>query len=204
VNTIAIPCSSAAAITSASRTDPPGWMAAVAPAAAAASRPSRKGKNASDATTVPFVGRWAFITAILAESTRLICPAPTPTVRSLRTYTMALDLTCLQTFQPNSRASISSEVGGRFVTTLRSAACSTCRSRLCRSRPPLTFFISWPVCALQRNSPPVSSTRRFALAERIFRASLSTPGAMTASKKLAATSRAVSAPTGRLNPITPP
>ena len=53
VNTIAIPCSSAAAITSASRTEPPGCTTAVAPAAATASRPSRNGKNASDAATDP-------------------------------------------------------------------------------------------------------------------------------------------------------
>ena len=53
VKTIARPCSSAAAITSSSCTDPPGWTTAVAPAAATASRPSRNGKNASDAATDP-------------------------------------------------------------------------------------------------------------------------------------------------------
>ena len=53
VNTMASPCSSAASITSASRTDPPGCTTAVAPAAATASRPSRNGKNASEAATVP-------------------------------------------------------------------------------------------------------------------------------------------------------
>ncbi len=51
VKTIAMPCSSAAAMTSASRTDPPGWTTAVAPAAATASSPSRNGKNASEAAT---------------------------------------------------------------------------------------------------------------------------------------------------------
>jgi len=44
VNTIARPCSSAAVMTSASFTEPPGWTTAVAPAAARASRPSRNGK----------------------------------------------------------------------------------------------------------------------------------------------------------------
>ena len=53
VNTIAMPCSSAAAITSSSRTLPPGWMIACAPAAATTSTPSRNGKNASEATTEP-------------------------------------------------------------------------------------------------------------------------------------------------------
>ena len=90
VNTIARPCSSAAATTSLSRIDPPGWMTAVAPAAAAARRPSAKGKNASYATTEPFAGlaarpaalpaSSAFHAAMREESTRLIWPAPMPTV----------------------------------------------------------------------------------------------------------------------------
>src|SRR3984957_12293918 len=45
--------SSAAAMTSGSRTEPPGWMAAVAPASAAAIKPSGKGKKASLQTTLP-------------------------------------------------------------------------------------------------------------------------------------------------------
>ena len=55
VNTIATPAASAAAITSASRSEPPGWMTAVAPASIAATRPSANGKNASEATTEPVV-----------------------------------------------------------------------------------------------------------------------------------------------------
>ncbi len=57
VKTMAMPCSSAAAITSSSRIDPPGWITAVAPAATADSKPSAKGKNASEATTEPLVKR---------------------------------------------------------------------------------------------------------------------------------------------------
>ena len=53
VNTIARPNRSAASITSASRTDPPGWITAVAPWRAASSTPSGNGKKASDPTTVP-------------------------------------------------------------------------------------------------------------------------------------------------------
>jgi hypothetical protein len=55
VMTMARPFSSAAAITSSSRTEPPGWITAVAPASAAESSPSAKGKKASDATTEPMV-----------------------------------------------------------------------------------------------------------------------------------------------------
>ena len=40
-------------MTSSSRTEPPGWMTATAPAATAASSPSRNGKKASDAQAVP-------------------------------------------------------------------------------------------------------------------------------------------------------
>ena len=55
VKTMARPASSAAAITSSSRSEPPGWITAVAPASAAASSPSAKGKKASEATTEPCV-----------------------------------------------------------------------------------------------------------------------------------------------------
>src|SRR3982750_4700730 len=53
VNNIARFASSAAAMTSSSRIDPPGWMTAVAPASTAASKPSANGKKASDATAEP-------------------------------------------------------------------------------------------------------------------------------------------------------
>ena len=55
VNAMAIPAASAAAMTSASRIEPPGWMTAVAPASIAATSPSAKGKKASEATTEPCV-----------------------------------------------------------------------------------------------------------------------------------------------------
>ncbi len=77
-------------MTSSSRTEPPGWMTAVAPASAAVTRPSAKGKKASEATTEPTArlspspaaraASAAYHAAMWAESTRLICPAPMPTV----------------------------------------------------------------------------------------------------------------------------
>ena len=48
-----MPCSLQAARVSSSRFEPPGWMIAVTPAAAAASGPSRNGKKASEASTAP-------------------------------------------------------------------------------------------------------------------------------------------------------
>ena len=53
VKAMAIPFSSAAAITSSSRIEPPGWITLVAPAATASSRPSANGKKASDAQADP-------------------------------------------------------------------------------------------------------------------------------------------------------
>ena len=92
VNTIATLCSSAALITSSSRMEPPGWITAVAPASIATNSPSANGKNASEATTEPLVmgcgsfnslaASSALRAAMRAASTRLICPAPMPTVAS--------------------------------------------------------------------------------------------------------------------------
>ena len=70
VKTIASPASSAAAITSSSRIEPPGWITAVAPASTAASSPSAKGKKASDATAEPIV-RGSAQPAFSAASLRL-------------------------------------------------------------------------------------------------------------------------------------
>ena len=77
-------------MTSSSRTEPPGWITAVAPASIAARRPSANGKNASEATTEPRVagaaaparggGVLRLQAAMRAASTRLIWPAPMPTV----------------------------------------------------------------------------------------------------------------------------
>src|ERR1019366_9776970 len=53
VRTMAVPRSSAAATTSASRTEPPGWTTTATPAEARTSSPSRKGKKASLAATAP-------------------------------------------------------------------------------------------------------------------------------------------------------
>ncbi len=73
VKIMAIPRSFAAAMTSSSRTEPPGWMAQVAPASAAARSPSGKGKKASLPTALPFRERpasAAFQTATREASTR--------------------------------------------------------------------------------------------------------------------------------------
>ena len=103
-----MPRSSAAAITSSSRMLPPGWITQVAPASTTTSRPSRNGKKASLATAEPCSDSPAFaalMPAMRAESTRLIWPAPTPSVMPPPQKTMALLLTYLATVQANSRSS---------------------------------------------------------------------------------------------------
>jgi hypothetical protein len=92
----------AAAMTSSSRTEPPGLDDRAHPGGRGGVGPSRNGKNASLASTAP---RWRppdFSTARRTLSTRLICPAPTPTTARSLVSTIALDLTCLQAIQANA------------------------------------------------------------------------------------------------------
>ena len=112
VNTMLMPAWSAAAMTSPSRTDPPGWMAArrrppPPPSGrrqmekmhpmpppnprSATVRGRRHGPPPQPCRSPP--GR---------NSTRDICPAPIPTVAPSLASTIAFDLTCLATFMANS------------------------------------------------------------------------------------------------------
>ena len=104
VRIMAMPCSLQAATVSSSRREPPGWMIAVTPAAAATSGPSRNGKNASEASTAPRLRSPAFSTAIRTESSRLIWPAPTPRSWPSLATTIAFDLTIAQTRQAKARS----------------------------------------------------------------------------------------------------
>ena len=88
MNTIATPAASAAAITSASRSDPPGWITAVAPASTAGNETVGEGEERVGGddradrrrATRRTAASSAFRAATRAESTRDIWPAPTPTV----------------------------------------------------------------------------------------------------------------------------
>src|SRR5260370_6222090 len=170
VNTMAMPASSAALMTSSSRTEPPGWITAVAPASTVTSNPSANGKKASDATTEPLVigaasfnssaASCALPAAMRAESTRLILPAPMPTVARSLAYTMVLDLTCLATRNANLRSRSSESVGARLVTTFSVMSSTTALSRLCTSKPPATVLAVRP--ALRGSGRlPASSRRKF-------------------------------------------
>ena len=63
---------------------------------------------------LPLAVGCAFWILSFTESTRLICPAPTPTVRPPSASTMALDFTCLATRQANCRSDCSFSVGLRL------------------------------------------------------------------------------------------
>src|SRR5258706_1648668 len=136
VNSIARSCSSAAAMTSSSRTEPPGCTTARAPAAASTSTPSRNGRNASDATTAPLSASPAFRSQIRTESMRLIWPAPIATVTPPLANTIALDLTCLATRHANARSMRSASLGARVVATLAFASSTIPWSTLWTSAPP--------------------------------------------------------------------
>ena len=142
VNTMATPRSSAAAMTSSSRTLPPGWITAVAPAAASASRPSRNGKNASDAATEPASSSFASCAlnaAMRALSRRLIWPAPMPSVAPSRAEHDGVRLHELR-HAPGEQQVLHLLLAWASccVRTLRSVSFKTCASVLCTSRPPPT------------------------------------------------------------------
>ena len=64
-----IPAALAASMTSWSRTEPPGWTTAVTPALVSDSRPSAKGKKASDAAAAPWENSPALVVAMPAATT---------------------------------------------------------------------------------------------------------------------------------------
>ena len=212
VNTMAMPAASAAAITSSSRTEPPGWMTAVAPARgclepvgereervrgddrAAGRRLGSRGLGGVSA---------AFCAAMRALSTRLIWPAPMPTVAPpLRNDGVRLDVLGHRV-QANSRSAISASLGARLVTTLSSSRVDASR---CRA----------PGRGSRRRSSDVSSPpsdraarRRAAGADpscaaRSLAASGSASGAMITSMKICAIASAVAASIGRFTATMPP
>src|SRR5829696_2786091 len=115
---MAMPAAAAAAVTSGSRTLPPGWATARTPAAASASTPSGNGKKASLPAAAPWARSPALATAIRTESTRLCWPAPTPTTRPSLASTIAFDFTLAATDQARARSAAGLEVpAGRVVGT---------------------------------------------------------------------------------------
>ncbi len=123
--------SSAAATTSASRTEPPGWITTATPASARTSSPSGNGKKASLAATAAFARLPALRTAISAASTLLCWPAPIPTAWPEATMTMALEVVRAHTRQASSTSRHCSAVGTAFVATCQSERVVMERSASC-------------------------------------------------------------------------
>src|SRR3954449_12160913 len=65
-------------MTSASRTDPPGWTTARTPASSSTCRPSAKGKKASEAATEPVARSPARVTARRGGGPPVAPPPPPP------------------------------------------------------------------------------------------------------------------------------
>ena len=139
VKIIAMPCSLAAAMTSASPFEPPGLDdrrdAGLGDGVDPVAERERKRRTRRPRLRERSL---AFSAAMCDESSRLICPAPTPTTAPPRANRIAFDFTCLQTFQANSRSRRSASVGLREVTTFQSACGSGWSSRSCTSIPPVT------------------------------------------------------------------
>src|ERR1044071_1884296 len=179
VNTMHMPCSSAAAMTSSSRLLPPGCTMALMPYSAATSMPSRNGENASEAIDLPSAVRpssVALSAATRVEYTRDICPAPTPIVMPSLANTMALDFTYLHTRHANHRSAYCVGVGCSLLTTLKVSGCASAVSRLCTSRPPTTLRYS-SSDGLVLLSGPMTSTRTFVLPASTAAAASDTEGA---------------------------
>ena len=130
------PAASAAATTSASRTEPPGWTTAVTPAAASTSRPSGNGKKASLAAGAargpapPWRPRSPRPRPATAGRPRRRPPAP-PVARA-----MALEDVRPQTRQASARSRHCWRVGARVVTTPSSRGDAGTRRRPARARSP--------------------------------------------------------------------
>ena len=160
----------AAATTSSSRTDPPGWTTARTPASSSTCSPSANGKNASDAATEPAARSPARATASRAESTRLTCPMPTPTVARSWASRIALLFTARTARQAKTRSSRPAASSGSPVASVQvvgSSPGASSRSLTCSSRPPLIGRISAPGAGQVRqraaagcSSSPVSTSHR--------------------------------------------
>ena len=176
------------------------------PVSAAASMPSRNGKNASDAITEPLTSSpssAALIAAILVLYTRLIWPAPTPMVMLSLQKMIAFDLTYFTTVHANNMSWICPGVGAFSVTTLRSSAVMRPMSVFCTNSPPETFLKSKPLTDSPRS--PVLSTRTFFFSASTAAASSSMIGAtMTSTNWRSIIALAAAASSGRLKAIIPP
>ena len=148
----------------------------------------------------------AFIAAMRVESTRLIWPAPMPSVCPSPQKTIALDFTYLATRQANSRSASCAGGRRRFGDDLAARRRRRCRaSGVCTSRPPPTRLQSRggrrrSARAARSRARARSPSARSPPARRRC-----TPGAISTSRNCADDRLERSrASTGRLNAMMPP
>ena len=212
MNTIASPASSAAAITSSSRIDPPGWITAVAPASTAASSPSANGKNASEATAEPIVrgsaqpalsaASFAFHAAMRALFEAVHLPRADARGRAVLRIDDRVRLDVLGD-GPGEAA-----VGQFLRRSARAwsrpvSSPSRPLSRACSSMPPAIDFSIMPPRA-GSGSAPVRIRRRFFFFANTALAASSASGAATTSVKMPLIASAVGPSSGRLTAMIPP
>ncbi len=214
VNTMAIPAASAAAITSSSRIEPPGWITAVAPASIAATSPSANGKKASEATTEPFVAASAF-PAAFAASAALIA-AMRAEIDPAHLAGADADRGAVSRIDDGVRLDVlgdaegQQQVGGlgrRRRALGHDLEFGRADSRRCRAIAPAgPRQSSSPSCRLRpdQRRPPVTSTRRFFLRANIAAAASLTEGAITTSEKIALILVAAASSICRLVAMMPP
>ena len=170
VNTIAMPASSAAAITSASRTDPPGWMTAVAPASIGGDQAvgeREEGVGGDDRAPGARLGQARHLGGLLGLArgeARGIDPRHLSRADAHRRAVPGVDdgvrLHVLGDRQANLRSAISPGVGARLVTTLSASSSSAPLSRSWTRRPPATDR-TVSVGARGSGRAPASRSRRF-------------------------------------------
>ena len=183
---------------------PPGCTIAVTPYSAAMATVSSNGKKPSDASTrsLSKPAALASLSAISAEPTRFICPAPTPSVRPSLTTTMAFDFTCLTILHPKFISANCPAVGFASVTHLSATTSAVWRSSSCTNRPPVTLTY----CLSLRSSRLMStcSRRRFFFVVSTSRAPSENDGAMMISKNMGFINSAASRVSSRFTATIPP
>ena len=137
-----------------------------------------RGRRRPTPRTLPAIGSSALPTAIRHESTRLIWPAPMPTVWCWLVTTMAFDRTWRTTFQANAIASSSSSVGWRRVGQVQASDSSAIPSASCTRKPPSTARNSRSPAGVWRGQ---EIKRRLDFLDSRVTASSSKPGATTTS-----------------------
>ena len=168
---MAMPCSSAALITSSSRIEPPGWITAVAPASIATSRPSANGKEGvrrhhrSLGRRLRETGVVRRVLGLARGDARGIDPAHLAGADADGGEILGIDdgVRFDVLGDAEGKAQIA-QFGRRSARAWSPASASmsstTALSRVCTSRPPATVLTVRPG-ARGSGRPPASSSRKF-------------------------------------------